>query len=207
LLLQNEEEQHLSQNDRLEAVKYASALKIIHYFAEQGVLLLNSAFTVFKGFPASHSKDSFGWQEFSDAVIRTVNEYAIQHNRRLVFILWGQFAAKKVESAGIDSSFHCILKSAHPSPFSAHKGFFGNGHFRLCNEKLAEFDDSLPPIQWLLNEDNDRPKTALARGECNIKGVYDFVKPQEGEEDPSVVIVEEDKQVENNSSRKRLRIE
>lgn len=107
-------------------------------WAQQGVLLLNATLTVERGKPASHQGK--GWEEFTDAVIAKVSET----RDHLVFMLWGNFAKQK-ESL-IDAKRHCILKSPHPSPFSAHHGFFGNNHFKLCNGYLSAHQRK--PIDW-----------------------------------------------------------
>ena len=90
-------------------------------WAEQGVLLLNAVLTVRANEPASHSKS--GWMEFTDAVIKTISE----RKEHVVFMLWGKFAHEK--QVLIDETKHLLLKAAHPSPFSADKGFFGCKHF------------------------------------------------------------------------------
>jgi uracil-DNA glycosylase len=97
-------------------------------WARQGVLLLNASLTVQSGRANSHA--DYGWHEFTDAAIRALSE-KYEH---IVFMLWGSFAGKK--EAEIDFTKHLILKSAHPSPLSAHRGFFGNGHFKGANEYL-----------------------------------------------------------------------
>ncbi|GAX91196.1 uracil-DNA glycosylase [Effusibacillus lacus] len=99
-------------------------------WAEQGVLLLNTVLTVRKNQPNSHK--GIGWEIFTDQVIRTLNE----RERPVVFLLWGSHAQKKSEL--ITSSRHPILKAAHPSPFSANKGFFGCRHFSRANELLRQ---------------------------------------------------------------------
>ncbi|XZF14819.1 uracil-DNA glycosylase [Chitinophagaceae bacterium MMS25-I14] len=109
-------------------------------WAEQGVLLLNAALTVQANQPMSHSK--IGWHHFTDDVIRILSE----KKDHLVFMLWGRFAQGK--EALIDTSKHLVLKSAHPSPLSAHNGFFGNNHFRRANEWLEE--KGITPIDWRL---------------------------------------------------------
>jgi uracil-DNA glycosylase len=99
-------------------------------WAKQGVLLLNASLTVGAGDANSHA--DFGWHTFTDAVITVIN----RHCEHVVFMLWGSFARKK---AGlIDQKRHLVLESAHPSPLSAHKGFFGNGHFKKANAFLKE---------------------------------------------------------------------
>ncbi|MDH5396804.1 MAG: uracil-DNA glycosylase [Cyclobacteriaceae bacterium] len=107
-------------------------------WAKQGVLLLNATLTVRAHAPASHQKK--GWEDFTDEVIRTVSK----EKESVVFILWGAFAQKKEEL--IDSSKHHILKSAHPSPFSANRGFFGCAHFSRTNKYLRE--KNLSEINW-----------------------------------------------------------
>lgn len=96
--------------------------------ARQGVLLLNAGLTVRKDSPNSH-KDA-GWHFFTDAVIKVLSE----QKEGLVFILWGVFAQQKAEL--IDTGKHFIIRSAHPSPFSADRGFFGSKPFSTCNEML-----------------------------------------------------------------------
>ncbi len=107
-------------------------------WAKQGVLLLNASLSVRSGEANSHAE--YGWHTFTDAVIHALSE----SQEHVVFMLWGSFARKK--SALIDSSKHLILESAHPSPLSAHNGFFGNGHFKKANEYLKKH--SKPEIQW-----------------------------------------------------------
>ena len=110
-------------------------------WAMQGVLLLNASLTVRKNEPGSHSK--IGWIEFTDAVIRKISEL----KKGVVFLLWGKFAQDK--QVLIDETKHHVLKAAHPSPFSADKGFFGCKHFSKTNEFLMQ--DGLQPIDWKLN--------------------------------------------------------
>ena len=107
-------------------------------WAEQGVLLLNSSLTVEEGKPDSHK--GYGWEKFTDAVIRSINE----QKTGVVFILWGAKAISK--ESFIDPSKHLILKSVHPSPLSAHRGFFGCKHFSKTNEFLRMMEQS--EIQW-----------------------------------------------------------
>ena len=109
-------------------------------WAEQGVLLLNASLTVRANQPNSHS--GIGWQRFTDKVIQVLNEQC----ENLVFILWGNFAKEK--GAHIDTKKHCVLKAAHPSPFSADKGFFGCRHFSKTNEYLVKHGKS--PIDWMV---------------------------------------------------------
>jgi uracil-DNA glycosylase len=107
-------------------------------WAKQGVLLLNAILTVRDGEPASHSQ--IGWGRFTDAIITTLSK----ERSGLVFLLWGKFAIDK--AALIDGSKHHILTAAHPSPFSAYKGFLGCKHFSKTNEILKE--NGLEPINW-----------------------------------------------------------
>src|SRR6478609_66464 len=109
-------------------------------WAEQGVMLLNAALTVRAGEPNSHSK--IGWHQFTDAVIKKVSDEA----EGIIFLLWGAFAHQKQEL--IDQTKHHVLKAAHPSPYSADKGFFGCRHFSKTNKFLvAQKED---PIDWAL---------------------------------------------------------
>ena len=107
-------------------------------WAQQGVLLLNATLTVREHQAGSHQRQ--GWEEFTDAVIRILSE----KREHLVFILWGSYAQSK--SYLIDGSRHCILRSAHPSPLSAYRGFFGNHHFSLANNYLRS--NGIEEIQW-----------------------------------------------------------
>ncbi|MEZ4721216.1 MAG: uracil-DNA glycosylase [Flavobacteriales bacterium] len=109
-------------------------------WAKQGVLLLNSTLTVRKASAGSHQKH--GWEQFTDAAIA-----ALSSNRAsVVFMLWGNYARSK--RALIDDSKHLILEASHPSPFSAHSGFFGCRHFSRTNEYLKK--RGLEPIHWSL---------------------------------------------------------
>ena len=103
-----------------------------------GVLLLNAVLTVRANEPASHSK--MGWMDFTDAVIRKISD----EKKGIVFLLWGRFAQEK--QVLIDETRHYVLKAAHPSPFSADKGFFGCKHFSKTNELLIK--QGFPPINW-----------------------------------------------------------
>lgn len=107
-------------------------------WASQGVLLLNAFLTVNQSEPLSHSK--FGWDIFTDAVIRVMNE----EKYNLVFILWGAFARSKKKL--INTSKHLVLEAAHPSPFSSHQGFFGSKPFSKTNEYLRQH--GIPEINW-----------------------------------------------------------
>jgi len=118
----------------------------LEHWASQGVLLLNSVLTVEMGQAASH-RDR-GWERFTDAVIRAVNDKADP----VVFMLWGSYAQKKAAFVGsIDrGGRHLVLKAPHPSPLSAHSGFFGCRHFSQANAFLAEHGQL--PIDWALPE-------------------------------------------------------
>jgi len=107
-------------------------------WADQGVLLLNAILTVRKSEAGSHRKK--GWEKFTDACIRHLSN----QREHLVFLLWGRFAHEK--AALIDDSKHFILKTAHPSPLSAHNGFFGCGHFLKTNDYLMQHQ--IEPIDW-----------------------------------------------------------
>ena len=107
-------------------------------WANQGVLLLNATLTVRAHQAGSHQRT--GWEEFTDAAIRSLAE----QREHLVFILWGAYAQKK--GAFIDRNKHLVLASAHPSPLSAYNGFFGNKHFSRANEYLKA--NGKEPIVW-----------------------------------------------------------
>lgn len=109
-------------------------------WAQQGVLLLNAALTVRAGEPFSHAK--FGWADFTDAVISKISDV----KQDVIFLLWGKFAQEK--QILIDETKHHVLKAAHPSPFSADKGFFGCRHFSKINELLVK--QGARPIDWKL---------------------------------------------------------
>lgn len=107
-------------------------------WAQQGVLLLNATLTVSAGTPGSHQNQ--GWEAFTDAVIKKISE----EKDHVVFLLWGAYAQKKGEM--IDRNKHLVLMSAHPSPFSADRGFFGNKHFSKANQYLKS--KGLKEIDW-----------------------------------------------------------
>ncbi|WP_370693341.1 uracil-DNA glycosylase [Oceanobacter sp. 4_MG-2023] len=109
-------------------------------WADQGVLLLNATLTVEQARAGSHQKK--GWERFTDTVIQRLNE----QRDGLVFVLWGSYAQKK--GAMIDQNKHLVLKSVHPSPLSAHRGFFGQKPFSRINQYLVSRGQ--PPIQWQL---------------------------------------------------------
>ena len=110
----------------------------LQHWAEQGVFLLNASLTVRAGEPMSHSK--IGWAQFTDSVIKRISE----RSKHVVFLLWGKFAQEKASL--IDESKHLILKSAHPSPLSAHAGFFGCRHFSKANAYLVS--KGIDPVEW-----------------------------------------------------------
>ena len=112
----------------------------LEHWARQGVLLLNSVLTVEEARAASHQ--GRGWERFTDAVIRAVNDRC----DAVVFMLWGSYAQKK--AAFVDGSRHLVLKAPHPSPLSAHNGFFGCGHFSKANSYLVSHGKK--PIDWQL---------------------------------------------------------
>lgn len=108
-------------------------------WANQGVLLLNSVLTVRAGAPASHQ--GRGWERFTDAVISSL----ANGRDNIVFILWGSYAQRK--GAVIDRSRHCVIESAHPSPLSASRGFFGSRPFSRANEYLI--NHGIEPVKWI----------------------------------------------------------
>lgn len=110
------------------------------HWARQGVLLLNASLTVRANEPNSHA--GIGWAQFTDTVIQLLS----QQKGHLVFMLWGRFAQEK--QTLIDPGKHLILRAAHPSPFSADKGFFGCKHFSRANEWLSQH--GMTPIDWNL---------------------------------------------------------
>lgn len=110
------------------------------HWADQGVFLLNSVLTVEQGKPGSHRGK--GWEQFTDQVIRLLNA----QKRPLIFVLWGSYAQAKGHI--IDAAKHVVLRAAHPSPFSAHSGFFGCKHFSKINQILTARGEA--PIDWQL---------------------------------------------------------
>ena len=108
------------------------------HWAEQGVLLLNAVLTVRANEAASHSR--IGWMDFTDAVIKKISD----EKTGVIFLLWGKFAQEK--QVLIDQTKHHVFKAAHPSPFSADKGFFGCRHFSTTNEYLRK--QGKDPIDW-----------------------------------------------------------
>lgn len=109
-------------------------------WAEQGVLLLNATFTVLAGSAGSHQRK--GWEEFSDAVIKTISD----EKEQVVFLLWGAYARSKTEL--INQNKHLALEASHPSPLSAYRGFLGCKHFSITNKYLCEH--SIDEIDWSL---------------------------------------------------------
>ena len=112
----------------------------LQYWAQQGVLLLNATLTVEQSNAGSHQKK--GWEQFTDAIIHRLND----EREGLVFLLWGSYAQKK--ASFVDEKKHLVLKSPHPSPLSAHRGFFGNKHFSSINRYLES--QGRVPIDWRL---------------------------------------------------------
>lgn len=111
-------------------------------WANQGVLLLNTTLTVRAQEPGAHQGK--GWEIFTDRVITELS----RQKKGIVFLLWGKYAQDK--SLLIDASRHTLLKAAHPSPFSAHRGFLGCRHFSMTNQKLQE--QGMAPIDWHLSD-------------------------------------------------------
>lgn len=124
----------------------------LHSWAQQGVFLLNATLSVEAGKAGSHQKR--GWEQFTDGVIRHLND----QQEGLVFVLWGSYAQKK--GAFIDTQRHRVLTAPHPSPLSAHRGFLGCGHFSAINRYLA--DSGGKPINWSL------PPLPAAGGEGDL---------------------------------------
>lgn len=112
----------------------------LQHWADQGVLMLNTSLTVEQGQAGSHAKK--GWQRLTDRIIEIVSE----QQSNIVFILWGAHAQSKAKLIG--PTRHLLLKSVHPSPLSAHRGFIGNGHFSRTNQFLRQH--GLEPIDWQL---------------------------------------------------------
>jgi len=114
----------------------------LQHWADQGVLMLNTSLTVEQGVAGSHAK--MGWQRLTDRIIEVISE----KRSDVVFLLWGAHAQSKAKL--IDPTRHLLLKSVHPSPLSAHRGFIGNGHFSRVNQFLKQ--RGLEPIDWKLPE-------------------------------------------------------
>lgn len=111
-------------------------------WADQGVLLLNAVLTVEQGCAGAHANK--GWEQFTDAAIQALND----KREGIVFLLWGSYAQKK--GALINSDKHLVLTSPHPSPLSAHRGFFGNRHFSAANQYLDLYGNGA--IDWSLSQ-------------------------------------------------------
>lgn len=118
---------------------YRPASGDLSYLAQQGVLLLNATLTVEAHSPGAHQGK--GWETFTDAAIDALN----RGREHLVFLLWGSYAIRK--GALIDRGKHLVLTSPHPSPLSAHRGFFGNHHFSKANEYLVAH--GIEPVKWI----------------------------------------------------------
>jgi uracil-DNA glycosylase len=114
----------------------------LNSWADRGVLLLNTVLTVEAGAPQSHTK--IGWEEVTDQIIRSI----AARSEKVIFVLWGKSAQvkKKLLNLYLDKNKHRVLESAHPSPLSAHKGFFGTKPFSKINEWLKEMEKE--PIDW-----------------------------------------------------------
>lgn len=115
----------------------------LRYWANQGVLLLNSVLTVERGAAGAHRGK--GWEQFTDRIVALLSE----QREKLVFMLWGSYALKK--GASIDRGRHLVLTAPHPSPLSAHRGFFGCRHFSAANRYLEE--NGMQSIDWALPAD------------------------------------------------------
>ncbi len=115
----------------------------LQHWADQGVLLLNATLTVEANKAGSHQKK--GWEQFTDAAIKKISEA----REGIVFLLWGKYAQQKKEL--IDESKHLVLEAAHPSPFSAHNGFFGCKHFSKTNDYLLS--KMILPIVWVYEDE------------------------------------------------------
>lgn len=127
-------------NDELGSASHALGAErgCLEPWAEQGVLLLNAVLTVERGRAGSHQ--GRGWETFTDRIVEILNA----QRSGLVFLLWGSYAQKKC--AYLDRQRHCVLTAPHPSPLSAHRGFFGCGHFARANGYLQERGQQ--PIDW-----------------------------------------------------------
>ncbi len=130
--------QNIFKEIELEFGELSSKSPDLTRWATQGVLLLNASLSVRKGEANSHV--DYGWHTFTDAVITAISE----QSSHVVFMLWGAFAGKKDDL--IDQFEHLVLKAPHPSPLSAHRGFFGNNHFKEANEYLKE--NNRGEIDW-----------------------------------------------------------
>lgn len=111
-------------------------------WAKQGVLLLNATLTVRAHNPGSHQ--NLGWEKFTDEILKAI----AAKPEPVVYMLWGRYARDKSRFLAMANSNHLILESPHPSPYSADRGFFGNGHFKKCNQFLA--GKGVAPIDWTI---------------------------------------------------------
>lgn len=125
------------QNSVYHGEKQSFSTDLTHW-AKQGVLLLNASLTVIAKSPNSHA--NIGWHELTDNIIETISD----KKENIVFMLWGAFAQKK--SQLINNNKHFVLKTSHPSPLSAHRGFLGSNVFVKCNKYLES--KGYPPIEW-----------------------------------------------------------
>ncbi len=121
-------------------------------WAQQGVLMLNATLTVREKQAGSHQKQ--GWEDFTDELMHKISDYY----EDIVFILWGNFAQKKAKL--IDNNKHYIIKGVHPSPLSAHRGFFGSKPFSETNKFLIS--KNIEPINWEIPTDCDKPKNQMS---------------------------------------------
>lgn len=133
------------------------------HWAQQGVLLLNSVLTVEQSHAGSHQNK--GWERFTDAIITQLN----QNTEHTVFILWGNYAIKK--GSNIDSSKHLVITAPHPSPLSAHRGFFGRHYFSRANTYLKQYgkkniDWALPDINTAIQQYNQCNQHILQEASC-----------------------------------------
>lgn len=134
------EEAIVKDNTGIQTIKPCKLLNgDLDFWAAQGVLLLNASLTVRYNRPNSHA--DCGWQIFTDHII----EYLDKLNQPMVFMLWGKFAQNKARL--LTNKDLCVLKTTHPSPLSARRGFIGCGHFKQCNNYLVQHN--LTPIDWL----------------------------------------------------------
>jgi len=121
-------------------------------WAQQGVLMLNATLTVREKQAGSHQKQ--GWEDFTDELMHKISD----NYEDIVFILWGNFAQKKAKL--IDNNKHYIIKGVHPSPLSAHRGFFGSKPFSETNKFLIS--KNIEPINWEIPTDCDKPKNQMS---------------------------------------------
>ena len=127
------------QEDLGQPIDLSRASGDLTHWAQQGVLLLNAVLSVEHAHAASHQGK--GWEQFTDELVRRL----ANRNENLIFLLWGSYAQKKAARVAADR--HHLLKAPHPSPLSAHRGFFGCKHFSAANRLLEQ--QVLAPIDWL----------------------------------------------------------